>query len=96
LLHGVLLGYHSVAISPDGERVAAGSNGKEAIKMWDLHSHEDVATLSGQGSFFSNASFSPDGNTIAANNWNGVIHFWTAPSLQEIAAAEKMRRADSP
>src|SRR5207247_2589757 len=27
LLHGVLLGYHSVAISPDGERVAAGRNG---------------------------------------------------------------------
>jgi WD40 repeat protein len=92
LLHGVLLGYHSVAISPDGERVAAGSNGQEAIKMWDLHSHEEVATLPGQGSFFSDASFSPDGNTVGARNWNDVIHFWTAPSWAQIEAAEKSRR----
>jgi len=89
LLRGVLLGYHSVAFSPDGERVAAGSNGQEAIKMWDLHSHEEVATLPGNGSFFVDAAFSPDGNTIAARNWNGVIHFWTAPSWRQIHAAEK-------
>jgi WD40 repeat protein len=94
LLHGVLLGYHSVAISPDGERVAAGSNGQEAIKIWDLHSHEEVATLAGQGSFFADVKFSPDGNTISARNWNGVIHFWTAPSWEQIEAAEKSRRSD--
>jgi WD40 repeat protein/serine/threonine protein kinase len=96
LLHGVLLGYHSVAISPDGERVAAGSNGQEAIKIWDLHSHEEVATLSGQGSSFSDLKFSPDGNTISARNWNGVIHFWTAPSWQEIEEAEKTRSLGPP
>ncbi|HXT41330.1 MAG TPA: WD40 repeat domain-containing protein, partial [Candidatus Angelobacter sp.] len=94
LLHGVLLGYHSVAISPDGERVAAGSNGQEAIKIWDLQSHEEVATLSGQGSFFSDLKFSPDGNTISARNWNSVIHFWTAPAWPEIQEAEKKRRSN--
>src|SRR5438552_2829749 len=87
----VLLGYHSVAISPDGERVAAGSNGQEAIKLWDLHSHEEVATISGQGSFFSDARFSPDGSTISARNWNGVIYFWTAPAWKQIEAAEQAR-----
>ena len=91
LLRGVLLGYHSVAISPDGERVAAGSNGQEAVKLWDLHSHEEVATLRGQGSFFSNARFSPDGNTISSRNWNGIIHFWTAPSWRQIEEAEEGR-----
>lgn len=94
LLHGVLLGYHSVAISPDGERVAAGSNGQEAIKIWDLHSHEEVATLAGQGSSFSEVKFSPDGSTISARNWNGVIHFWTAPDWPEIEAAENKRRSN--
>src|SRR5262249_19026208 len=62
LLHGVMLGYHSVAISPDGERVAAGSNGQEAIKMWDVQSHEEVATLQGNGSVFAYAKFSPYAN----------------------------------
>jgi WD40 repeat protein len=92
LLRGVLLGYHSIAYSPDGRRVAAGSNGQEAVKMWDLQSQEEVATLAGQGSFFTNLKFSTDGNTIAAKNWNGIIHFWTAPSWKEIEAAEAGKR----
>ncbi|MGO8678841.1 MAG: protein kinase domain-containing protein [Limisphaerales bacterium] len=84
LLRGVLLGYHSVTISADGERLAGGSNGQEAIKLWDLDSREEVATLPGRGSFFSLVKFSPDGNTLSASNWNGVIHFWTAPSWRQI------------
>lgn len=84
LLHGALLGYHSVFVSPDGTRLVAGSNGQEAIKIWDLRSHEELATLPGHGSFFRRARFSPDGNTISACNWNGVIHFWTAPPLEQI------------
>jgi serine/threonine protein kinase/WD40 repeat protein len=88
LLRGVLLGYHSVAISPDGARLLAGSNGQEAIKIWDLASHEEVATLVGQGSFFSDLAVAPDGNTIVARNWNRILHFWTAPSWSEIEAAE--------
>jgi WD40 repeat protein len=73
-----------VTISPDGERIAAGSNGQEAIKLWDLDSREEVATLPGGGSFFRLIRFSPDGNTLSACNWNGVIHFWTAPSWEQI------------
>jgi WD40 repeat protein len=86
-LRGVLLGYHAVAFSPDGERLAAGSNGQEAIKIWDLHSLEEVATLPGQGSLFSDARFSPDGNTIVARNRD----YWSAPSWNEINAAERAR-----
>jgi WD40 repeat protein len=96
LMHGVLLGYHSVAISPDGKRVAAGSNGQEAIKIWDLPSHEAVATLRGNGSFFSYTAFSPDGNNIGARNWSGVIHIWSAPSWEQIEASERVRRASRP
>jgi WD40 repeat protein len=92
LLRGVLLGYHSVAISPDGARLFAGSNGQEAIKIWDLESHEEVATLAGQGSFFSDLAVAPDGNTIMARNWNRIFHFWTAPSWSEIEAAESGSR----
>jgi len=86
-LHGVLLGFHSVAFSRDGERLEAGSSGQEAIKMWDLRSLEEVATLTAPG--FHAAQFSPDGNTIIAGNRN----FWTAPGWAEIHAAERARQS---
>jgi len=43
-------------------------------------------------SMFRNAQFIADGNTIAAGNVNGVIHFWSAPSWAEINAAERARQ----
>jgi len=96
LLRGVLLGYHSVAFSPDGERLVAGSDGQEAIKVWDLHSLQEVATLRGQGSMFRHANFSPDGDTIGAQNLKGVMHFWSAPSWPDILAAERALQTAAP
>jgi WD40 repeat protein len=93
LLRGVLLGYHSLAFSRDGERLAAGSNGQEAIKMWDTDSHEEVATLAATGSAFKFPAFSPDGRSLAARSFNGVLHLWNAPSWEQIEAAETARRA---
>jgi len=46
-------------------------------------------TLAGKGSIFTSAVFSPDGNTIGALNTKGVLHLWTAPSWEQIEAAEK-------
>ena len=87
----VLLGLHSVCFSPDGKRLAAGSNGQEAIKIWDVDSHDPVATLEGQGSLFSWVAFSPDGNTIGARNVKGNLHLWRAPSWEEINIAEQSK-----
>jgi len=58
----------------------AGSNGKEAIKIWDADSREDLATLEGKGSLFRNARVSADGNLVPTRNWNGILHVWRAPS----------------
>ena len=44
-LHGFLMGVHSVAFSPDGTRLALGSDGREAVKLWDVASLQEVATL---------------------------------------------------
>jgi WD40 repeat protein len=87
-LRAVLLGLHSACFSPDGRRLATGSDGKEAMKLWDVDSHEVVATLAGQGSLFYNAAWSRDGNTIGARNLKGVLHLWRAPSWEDIAAKE--------
>jgi WD40 repeat protein len=89
-MRNVLLGLHSVVFSPDGRRIVAGGNGREAIKIWDVDSLEDLATLEGKGSLFSSARFSPDGNMIAACGWSGILHVWRAPSLREISAKEQI------
>jgi len=91
-LKGFLLGAHSVTFSPDGRRLAAGSNGPEAVKLWDTTLRQEVLTLSGEGSVFKLLKFSPDGRFLLAINEDGLAHLWSAPSWAEIAAAEAQRR----
>ncbi len=87
-LSGYLLGVYSVAFSPDGRRLATGSEKDEALRLWDTESWQDVLTLEGQGDLFFRTAFSPDGNTIGAWDVTGILHFWHAPSWAEIRAAE--------
>ena len=93
-LHGLLLGAHSVAFSNDGRRLAAGSNGQEAVKVWDIETRQEVLTLAGEGSLFEQVAFSPDGRHLLGINAAGSLHLWSAPSWEEIAAAEA--RANEP
>jgi WD40 repeat protein len=86
------LGAHSVAFSPDGLRLAAGSNGREAVRFWDTETWQEVLTLGGIGSRISGLKFSPDGRHLLAINDAGLAHLWTAPTWEEIAAEETQRQ----
>jgi WD40 repeat protein len=88
---GFLLGAHSVAFSPDGQRLAAGSDSLEAVKIWDVESLQELLTLPGQGWQHYRAAFSPDGNTLGTMNSSGQLHLWRAPSWEEIERAEASR-----
>ena len=88
-LRGTLLSVHSVTFSSDGQRLATGSNSKEAVKLWDLPTRQEVANLEGRGSFFYRTGFSPDGNVLVSVNIDGLFHIWHAPSLAEIEAVER-------
>ena len=88
-LRGTLLGVHAVAVSRDGQRLVTGSNAREAVKIWDLSTRQEVLNLEGQGSQFSQAEFSHDGNTLVAVNIDGWAHFWHVPSFLEIEAIER-------
>jgi WD40 repeat protein len=91
-LKGFLLGAHSVTFSPDGRRLAAGSNGQEAVKLWDAQTRQEVLTLGGEGSMFMSLQFSPDGRHLMGINAARHAHIWYAPSWEEIAAAEAVER----
>ncbi len=88
---GFLNGVKLLAFSPDGKRLAIASNGKEAVRLCDTDSWQDVLTLESQGSG-DGARFSPDGNDLIWRN-NTTLYLWRAPSWAEINAAEAKEKA---
>jgi len=92
-LRGFLQGLHSVVFSPNGDRIAAGSGGKEALKLYDTASFMELITLEAEGSNYHDTEFSPDGNFLGSMSGQGILRLWRAPSWAEIAAAEAKEKA---
>jgi WD40 repeat protein len=90
-LHGHLNAVFDIAFSPDGRRLISASGGREAIKLWDLGTRQELMTLAGTGSVLSQARWSADGDVIFAGpRWQA----WSAPSWKEIAAAEAKEKPE--
>jgi WD40 repeat protein len=84
-LDGHLNAAFGLAFSPDGRRLISASGGREAVKLWDVGTRQELLTLGGTGSVLSAARWSADGDVILAGApWQA----WRAPSWEEIAAAE--------
>ncbi|MBN8645791.1 MAG: hypothetical protein J0L61_11205, partial [Planctomycetes bacterium] len=95
-MRGHLLGVHDVAFSPDGLRLASASAKAEAVKIWDVRTRHEVASLAGEGSLFNRVQFSPDGSLVLAINSSGTVHVWRAPALSEIDLAAARESAPNP
>jgi WD40 repeat protein len=82
-----------VVFSPDSRRLVTGmfrgGAAKDKLAFWDYVSQRDLLSLRGQGSGVMRPEFSPDGNTLMATSWEGIVELWHAPSWEEIEAAEK-------
>jgi WD40 repeat protein len=86
-------GLHDVAFSPDGQRlIASGSSPNGPVKLWDVHSGRELATLRGEPGRFARIGFSPDGNTPFAASVEGRVLLWRAPSWEEIEVAESKKQ----
>jgi hypothetical protein len=82
------VGMQSVAFSPDGRRLAAASNARETLKVWDLESQQELLTLETESSIFHPTAFAPDGDVPGSmTRLGGVLHLWCAPSWAEIEAS---------
>jgi WD40 repeat protein len=89
----------SLAMSPDGKRIAAGTEkgivaGKLQgfVKMWNVATGQEVATLRSRETVNALEFLGPDGDTLASLSPN-ELHLWRAPSWTEIDAVEA--RADT-
>ena len=91
-IHGNLNAAFGIAFSPDGRRLISASGGREAVKLWDVATRQELLTLGGTGSRSESARWSADGDVILAGPpWQA----WIAPSWEEIAAAEAKEKTES-
>ena len=75
----------AIAFSPDGRRLFSTNHGREAAKLWDVGTGQELLTLAGADAHPRKARWSADGDVILAGPpWQA----WSAPSWEEIAAAE--------
>ncbi len=70
----------SVAISPDGERIASADQ-HGFLKLWDLHSGQLLRTIHAYpGQQARCVAFSPDGQRLASACWDGTVTVWDVES----------------
>ena len=75
-----------LAFSADGRRLISASGGREAAKLWDVATRQELLTLVGIGSALDVAKWSADGSTILVG---APWQTWFAPSWADIAAMER-------
>jgi WD40 repeat protein len=95
-LKGHVAGIVEVAFTPDGKTLATG--GYDTVKLWNVATEQEIASLPVRGTFRS-LCFSPDGRTLAVGYLTYPGHhvrLYHAPSLEEIAAKEKVQARATP
>ena len=75
-------GTNAVAFSPDGQRIATGSDSQE-VGVWDVNSCGQLLSLNGPSGFVKAVAYTSDGKTILSGGQDytasrGTLLFWRA------------------
>ena len=77
-----------ISFSPDGTTLASGSD-DGTVKLWDVATGTNIATLEGHTSSVYSVSFSPDGKTLASGSWDDTIKLWDVATHENIATLQR-------
>jgi WD40 repeat protein len=86
-LRGHLHGVVCVAFSPDGKRVAAGSDDRTVI-VWDAATGDELLTLTGHLNEVDSVAFSSDGQRILTAGRDHTARIWDAQSGKQLLTLE--------
>ena len=70
--------------SPDGQTLASGSD-DQTIRLWDVRTGKELATLTGHKGPISSVVFSPDGRTLASAARDKTIRLWDVRTGKALA-----------
>jgi WD40 repeat protein/serine/threonine protein kinase len=76
-----------LAFSPDGRRLASGSEDL-TVKLWDVATGKEAITLYGHVDSIWDVAFSPDGNRLASAGADGSVRIWDATPLEDEGGEE--------
>ncbi|MCC5611360.1 serine/threonine protein kinase [Nostoc sp. CHAB 5834] len=80
---GTLSSVNTLAISPDSQTLASGSDDK-IVNLWDLNTKKVLASLSGHSQAVKSVSFSPNGKILATASDDKSIKLWQVDTLEQI------------
>jgi WD40 repeat protein/predicted Ser/Thr protein kinase len=86
----------ALAISPDGKWVAAGW-GDGVLRIWELASGQEIASLSGHGGRITALDWSPDGRRVVTGSVDSTVRIWDLESKRafaELTMQDQVRDVD--
>jgi WD40 repeat protein len=78
----------TMAISPDGQRLAVATNTCTVISLWDLRSGEPTARLHGHDGIVRTLQFSPKSDMLYSGSYDGTIREWSMHSNSQLRILE--------
>ncbi len=86
-----------MAFSPDGTKLASASWGKSGeaggVKLWEVSTGQNIATLQGHTDGGNSVAFSPDGTVLASGSYDETVKLWKVSTGQNIATLQGHRGA---